>query len=199
MRNFSLFEAVNFLKQGGIGIVPTDTIYGVVASALFPESVERVYRVRGRDMRKPCIILIANISDISRFGIQISIQDKERLGVVWPGKVSVIFPDISEKFLYLHRGTNTLAFRIPDVLELREWLRLTGPIIAPSANPEGEKPAETLEDAYDYFGEGVDFFVDGGMISGLPSTVVRFKDGNFSVVRRGAEESISRIEHLAIE
>ena len=99
--------------------------------------------------------------------------------------MSVIFPNIPDRFSYLHRGMGTLAFRIPDVSELRDMLRVSGPIIAPSANPEGMKPAETAEEAQSYFGDRADFFVDGGKLSGLPSTVVRLEDDRFTVVRQG--------------
>jgi L-threonylcarbamoyladenylate synthase len=206
MKQVSLAEAAVLLKKGDIGILPTDTLYGLVASALDREAVERVYRVRGRDEGKPCIVLIPEISDIDRFfchpefveGSSLSSADSsvrrlsrndkydEMLGRVWPGKVSVILPCPDEEWKYLHRGTKTIAFRVPDKPELRELLREVGPLIAPSANPQGMPPAKTIAEAQAYFDDAVDFYIDGGTLDSEPSTVVRFTDGRFSVVREGA-------------
>lgn len=181
----SLSEAGERLAKGAIGVLPTDTLYGFVASALLPESVARLYRVRGRNEQKPCIVLIENLSDMETFGVTLSQNVENVLRTVWPGAVSVILPNIPDRFSYLHRGMGTLAFRVPDVSELRDVLRVSGPIIAPSANPEGMKPAETVEEARVYFGDRADFFVDGGKLSGLPSTVVRLEDDRFTIVRPG--------------
>lgn len=68
--HISLEEAAAHLLRGEIGIVPTDTIYSFVfvASAMLPEAVERLYRARGRNEQKSCIVLIAECADIDRFG-----------------------------------------------------------------------------------------------------------------------------------
>jgi len=182
----TLSEAAYALQQGEIGIVPTDTIYGFVASALLPESVERLYQARGRDEKKPCIVLLSHMDDIDRFGRTLSPEERRVLNSLWPGKVSVILSGFPDEFSYLQRGTKTLAFRIPDVSELRDMIRLSGPIIAPSANPEGMKPVETVQEAESYFGDRADFCVDGGTLRGEPSTLVRFEGTRLIVVREGA-------------
>jgi L-threonylcarbamoyladenylate synthase len=182
----SFQEAIEAIRRGGIGIMPTDTLYGLVGSALSTEAMERIYAVRRRDHGKPLIVLVADAEDVERFDIVVSSRDRELLAKWWPGKVSVALPCVSERFRYLHRGSGALAFRCPDVPELRALLREVGPLVAPSANPQGEPPAETIEDARRYFGESVDFYVDGGRLSGEPSTLVRLSDGSVEVLRRGA-------------
>ena len=194
----SLSEAGERLAKGAIGILPTDTLYGFVASALSADAVDRLYQARGRNENKPCIVLLADSDDIARFGRILSLEENALLGTVWPGAVSVILSGFLDTFSYLHRGTGTIAFRVPDVLALRDMLRISGPIIAPSANPEGMKPAETIEEAEAYFGDRADFFVDGGKLSGLPSTVVRLENDRFTVVRPGTAEDVLRIEHLEV-
>lgn len=189
----SLPEAGMLLAGGEICILPTDTIYGFVASALLPESVERLYKARGRDERKPCIVLLSSADDIARFDRVVSSEERRILNRVWPGAVSVILSGFSEPFSYLHRGTGTIAFRVPNVSELRGMLRISGPIIAPSANPEGMKPAETIEESELYFGGRADFFVDGGRLSGLPSTVVKVENNHLSVVRQGVAKLPSAV------
>ena len=105
---------------------------------------------------------------------------------LWPGKVSAVLPCSDEQWAYLHRGTGTVAFRLPDDAGLRALLRETGPLVAPSANPQGEPPAKTIEDAEGYFGDTVDFYVDGGLLDGEPSTLVKIENGNIVVLRQGA-------------
>ncbi len=183
---------VESINKGGVGVLPTDTIYGIVASALLPAAVERVYQVRGRRPDKPCIILIADTKDLASFGVDPISQFREIVKweevekACWPGPVSIVFACLDEKFSYLHRGTHTLAFRLPKNEELRTLLRETGPLIAPSANPEGQKPAALVSKAREYFGDRVDFYVDGGIRSGEPSTVLEVKNGKVVVLRQGS-------------
>jgi L-threonylcarbamoyladenylate synthase len=159
-----------------------------MGSALRPETVERIYAVRGRDLDKPLIVLVAGVADLGRFGISLSSEETAFLERWWPGKISVVLSCGDEEFRYLHRGTGSVAFRCPDVAELRELLEEAGPLVAPSANPQGLPPSETVEEAKRYFGDQVDFYVDGGRLSGEPSTLVKLKDGKVEVLRQGAVE-----------
>src|SRR5688500_14387435 len=127
-------KVVEILKQGGVGILPTDTLYGLVCSALNSKSVERVYRLRRRSPDKPSIILISEIADLKLFGIYLDQFTEDFLISHWPAPLSVVLPCLEDKFEYLHRGTKTLAFRVPDDENLRSLLSQTGPLIAPSAN-----------------------------------------------------------------
>ena len=158
------------LKRGKIAVIPTDTIYGIVCSALNKESVEKLYKIRKRNTEKPMIILIGSLDDLSIFNIKKSeIFDK-----YWPGKVSIIIE--CNDFEYLHRGKKTLAFRLPDNKDLIKILKISGPIVAPSANIEGQPPAETIEKAKEYFGERVDIYVDKGIIKSKPSKIISLKE-----------------------
>lgn len=185
MKKISLEESVFLLQTGHIGVMPTDTIYGVVGSTKLPDTVERVYDVRGRSKDKPCIILVPTIEDIMSFEVAISDIAKKAMYAYWPGPVSIILPSKDDGLAYLHRGKKSLAFRVPADENFRIFLRKTGPLIAPSANTEGNKPATTIEEAYAYFSDTVDFYVDGGPRDMCPSTVVSAKDGSISVVREG--------------
>jgi L-threonylcarbamoyladenylate synthase len=183
---------IEILKSGGIGIFPTDTIYGIVGSALRPEAVERIYFWRKRDSRKPPIILVSSARDMKKFCVVIDAETKKILSRVWPGKVSVILPmaprgkKAFEKFKHLHRGTKTLAFRVPKLAWLRKLLRETGPLIAPSANFEGKPPALTIRAAKKYFGKNVGFYADAGRLVSKPSTLIKIEKGRVTVVREGA-------------
>src|SRR4051812_10236635 len=106
-------EIIKQLKNDGIGVIPTDTLYGIVGSALSKKAVERIYEVKGRNTNKPFIVLISDFADLKKFGVTPTKDQNEYLKKIWPGRVSVIFPCSGKKFEYLHRGTNTLAFRFP--------------------------------------------------------------------------------------
>ena len=169
-----------------IWVIPTDTIYGIVGSALDPESVERIYDLRKRNINKPLIILISLISDLEKFDVKLTDKQREFLEKNWPNPLSVVLPVIGDKWKYLHRGSNSLAFRLPKDEELIELMQEVGPIVAPSANIEGEKPSETIDEAKEYFGNFVDFYIDRGTIKGKPSTLISLnEDGTFTVLREG--------------
>jgi L-threonylcarbamoyladenylate synthase len=167
------------IKKGLIGVIPTDTIYGVVCSAMNKKSVEKLYKIRKRDLKKPMIILISSIKDLDLFDIKI---DKKITDKYWPGKVSIIVP--IKKFTYLHRGKNSLAFRLPNHEDMIKLLKVSGPIVAPSANIEGEKPAQTVEEAHDYFQDKVDFYIDYGKMKSKPSKIISLVNNKIEIIRR---------------
>ncbi len=173
----------DILKNGGIGIMPTDTLFGVVGLARNPKAVERIYALKGRDENKPFIILIGSIEQLGEFGIMLTDAQRAYLASVWPGKVSVILPTPSEELAYLHRGTQSLAFRLPKKLWLRRLLKKTGPLVAPSANPQGMQPAATVREARAYFGNRVDFYMFGLRREGKPSKLVSLVSGEPVVLR----------------
>jgi L-threonylcarbamoyladenylate synthase len=193
MKFRNLSQAVDALTRGGIGVMPTDTIYGIVASAFDPKVVARIYGLRRRNFKKPMVILIGSLGDLKLFGIRLDMKTRRVIKKWWPGKVSVVLKAAGNKrcaagkrFKYLHRGTGTLAFRMPKPAWLRKFLRKTGPLVAPSANLEGEPPAKTVREARKYFGGKADFYLDGGTLVSEPSTLVRIEKGKAVVLREGA-------------
>lgn len=169
------------MKRGGIGVLLTDTIYGVVGRAFSKRAVQRIYRLKERNPEKPFIILISSYADLKKFNV----KPLPGLKKHWPGKVSIILDAPSIKFRYLHRGTGSLAFRMPGNVALRRLLRRTGPLVAPSANPEGKPPARNVREAQKHFGRKVDFYLDGGTREGKPSRLMRMSaDGSVEVLRR---------------
>jgi L-threonylcarbamoyladenylate synthase len=184
---------IKVLKNNGIAVMPTDTIYGIVARAEDKPAVERIYKIRQRNPEKPCIILIGKISELKKFGVSLSQKQKFQLKKYWPlgraqgfqpGPVSVVLDCKADKLKYLHRGTKTLAFRMPNIRELRDLLLQAGPLLAPSANLEALPPSKNITEAKKYFGHQVDLYVDGGEILGLPSKIIQLhKDGSVSIIR----------------
>jgi L-threonylcarbamoyladenylate synthase len=170
-------------QPGAVGVIPTDTLYGVVARANDVAAVERLYRVKSRE-NKPGTLIAASIDQLVELGIK-----RRYLTAVeqwWPGAISVVIP-CGEELAYLHRGKRSLAVRIPEGTRLLELLQQTGPLATTSANHPGQPPANTVEEARSYFSDTVDFYADGGDLSGNePSTVVRIVDDAIEVLRPGA-------------
>lgn len=165
-------------------MIPTDTVYGVVARAADQAATERLYRLKSRD-NKPGTLIAASIDQLEELGIK-----RRYLKAVeqfWPGAVSVVIPVSDPKLAYLHQGKLSLAVRLPDQPDLQRLLAATGPLLTSSANQPGQPPAETVAAAKEYFGDKVDFYVDGGDLSGRqPSTVIRVLDDAIDVLRPGA-------------
>lgn len=182
--NYKISEVANIINRGGIGVFPTDTIYGLIGSALIPQAVKKIYRVRKRDSDKPFIILISDISDLERFGVNLKENILKKLYKSWPEKTSIIFECTSSKFAYLHRNQNSLAFRLPRQKPVSDLLNETGPLVAPSANPQGLEPAANIEEAKTYFSDSIDFYFDAGEISSKPSTVLKLEGEDFITVRK---------------
>lgn len=187
------------LKTGSIGVIPTDTIYGISASAGNAEAIERLYAIRGRDRSKPFIVLISSIEDLAIFRIGLNGAARRELTRIWPTPVSIILQCHSKKYAYLHRGTESIAFRMPAWAPLRTFLKKTGPLVTTSVNPapaslggvnsHAFSPATTISEAKRYFGEYLDFYVDVGRRNGTPSTLLRFTEGKFEMLRPGEYSS----------
>jgi L-threonylcarbamoyladenylate synthase len=169
--------------HGSVGVLPTDTVYGLAAVASDQDAVKRLYDLKRRE-GKPGTIIAASIDQLVELGLKA--RYLKAVEQFWPGAVSVIIP-CGQELAYIHEGVNGLAVRIPADKDFRAFLELTGPVLTSSANHPGEPVATTVAAAREYFGEVVDFYVDGGDLSDhLPSTIIRVVDDAIEVLREGA-------------
>ena len=182
MRTVSYRTAAELLCRGHIGVIPTDTVYGLVSSVRAQQAIERVYAVKRRSPEKSCIVLINDLSDLEPFGASVTDAERQFVEDRWPGPVSVLLSVSRPGALKALSGR--LAFRLPADRELRALVARAGPLIAPSANIENMRPATTVADADLYFGSAVDFCVDGGARFGNPSSLVVINNGGVTVLRQ---------------
>lgn len=167
-----------------VGVIPTDTVYGLVARATDREAVERLYELKHRP-NKPGTLIAADIKQLEDLGLKH--RYLKAVESFWPGPISVLIPCSDPKLSYLHRGKMSLAVRIPAKHDLRELLKTTGPLVTTSANHAGEPPATNIHAARKYFGNEIDFYVDGGDLSDhQPSTIIRIVDDAIEILRQGA-------------
>ena len=178
-------NAKKVLKNGGVIVAPTDTLYGILACAEDKKAVERIYKIKGRDEGKPFIVLITSEKDLDKFNMEHS-QILSNMRML--PKVSMIMPCSEKKWIYLHRGTKSLAFRLisPRNKHLYGLIRSVGPLVAPSANPQGLEPAYAIKDAKNYFGGNIDLYINSGTRKSKPSTIVSFMESKPKIVRQGA-------------
>ncbi len=171
------------MQAGSVGVIPTDTVYGLVARASDQAAVKRLYQLKHRE-NKPGTVIAASIDQLVALGIKR--RYLTAISQYWPGAVSVVVP-CGPELAYLHQNKGSLAVRIPDVSALRGLLEITGPLATSSANNPGEPTAQTVTEAQAYFSDKVDFYEDGGDLGQqLPSTVVRVVDDAIEVLRAGA-------------
>jgi L-threonylcarbamoyladenylate synthase len=170
------------IMGGAVAVIPTDTVYGIVCSAANPAAVTKLYALKHRE-HKPGTIIAASVDQL----VELGLKQRYMTPVVqyWPGAVSVVIP--SHELEYLHQGVGSLAVRIPSDTGLQTLLKQTGPLLTSSANLPGQAVANTVEEAQAYFGDAVEYYVDGGdLTSRQPSTIVRVVDDALEVLRAGA-------------
>ena len=167
----SLDVAARVLNAGGVAVIPTDTVYGLAAHPAFPEAVERLYTIKGREARKPIALLAADVESVRAFGYEVP----ESLAQHWPGALTVV--------------VGPEGFRVPNHDWTRELLRRCGGVLrVTSANLSGQRPATDAPQALADVGLSADLVVDDGISpGGVPSTVVRvLASGGIEVLRDGA-------------
>ena len=171
----SFKKAVEVLNRGGVAVIPTDTVYGLAARPDFPEAVDRLYTIKGRELKKPIALLVSDIAAIERFGYPIGGKARELAEKHWPGALTLV--------------VGKEGFRIPDHAETRELIAACGGVLrVTSANLSGQRPATDAPQALRDVGLSADFVVDDGVSpGGVPSTVVRISPGgSLEVLREGS-------------
>lgn len=177
-------QIVELLLHGAVGVIPTDTIYGIVASVSDENAVGRLYALKSRE-QKPGTVIAANIQQLVDIGVDADIL--RSIAYLWPNPLSIEL-QIGDVLAHVHQGTGHGAFRVVADPVISALLEATGPLLTTSANLPGETPATTPNEAQAYFGDKVNFYVDGGPRLGkAPSTVARLEaDGSFTILRSGA-------------
>lgn len=164
---------VRILSRGGVAIIPCDTIYGIVGIA--PSSEQAIRAVKGRGDDKPFLQLIAEASWVGRLS---AVEAPVSLVRHWPGPLTVVLPA---------RDGGTVALRVPDSPFLRRLLlALNRPLYSTSVNRSGDAPVNTVDEIMSGFEKDVDLVLDGGPLSGLPSTLVDASARPYRVLRQGA-------------
>jgi L-threonylcarbamoyladenylate synthase len=176
-------KIVELLKNGGVGVLPSDTVYGLSCLALNKKAVMRIHRIKMRDSKKPFIVLFSRLDQLDELGVDKS--DSLKAARYWPGKLSLVC-NAHDAPSWLQMGRGTLAVRQPDNRELLRLIDEIGPIISTSANISGVKYAATISHIKKLFDKDLDFYVDNGSMTGKPSTLAKPAQGKLKIIRQGA-------------
>lgn len=174
-------ELAQLIKNGAVGVIPTDTVYGLVAQASNPDAIAAHYSVKNRELA-PGTMIGPSVQSFAVLGFPQTQLDK--VAHYWPAPLSVVL-DATNVSEYLKHKRPALPVRIPANASLLRLLEQTGPLMTTSANHPGEPTSTTVQEAVDYFGDTIDFYVDGGDLGVRPpSTIVGFDENNNIVVYR---------------
>jgi len=178
-------EVKNILENRGVGIIPTDTVYGLCVNALDKDLIRKIYKIKKRDFDKPLVLFVKNKEEINKFAFVDKISEK-LIDKFMPGEITIVLkkketcPDVSLKKF------ETVGFRIPNndfVLNLLN--KIDFPLATTSANISKQKTPKDLDGLKKIFNGIVDFMVDGGELGETPSTVIEVIDGKVNILREG--------------
>lgn len=179
-------QVTEILEDGGIVVLPTDTVYGIVGDARNERAIKKIFTIKKRAPEKALPIFVKDITQARQLAY-ISDNKVRFLEKVWPGSVTVILHHKEKLPQILTGGFDTIGIRMPDSSFLLRLVgRLNAPLVQSSANVSLKPPAKNVEEIRDYFGGSKtepDLVIDGGKIDGQPSTVVDFT-GKYPIVRR---------------
>ena len=176
-------ELIQLLLNGAVGIIPTDTVYGLVAKANHQNAIERLYQVKRRD-QAPGTMIGHSTEVFEQLGFPR--EQLARVAQHWPAPLSVVL-DARRIPNYLKQTRADLPVRIPNHVELLELLSRTGVLMTTSANTPKSPTSRTIDEAVAYFGDEIDFYVDAGDLGERPpSTIIGYEGDNLVVYRRGA-------------
>ena len=185
--NDEIIEAADIIKNGGVVIFPTETVYGIGVNAFNEESIERLYEIKKRDYKKPISVLVSDINMIKDLTEDISETESKIIKEFMPGPLTLILKKKREIPDILTAKTQTIGIRIPDneiAKKLIEYAQV--PIATTSANISGEEANTEINDLYELFKDKIDCYIDGGKSKiGKASTVVKVENENIIILREG--------------
>ncbi len=178
-------RVVDCLKNGGIIAYPTDTTYGIGCSIFNKKGIERIYRMKQREHKKPFSFICPSLSEVARFA-RVSNTAFKILKRYLPGPYTFVLEATRDVPDLLLTRQKTVGIRIPDNRICLEIVQMLGcPIVTTSANLSGEEPTADPAFIEDIFGTQLDIVVDGGQLSREVSSVVSLVSDPPEILRAG--------------
>jgi L-threonylcarbamoyladenylate synthase len=182
-----IHRAAEIIRQGGVVVFPTETVYGLGADAFNPIAIARIFEIKNRPFFDPLIVHIADLNEMPRIVIDISHSAEKLIKRFWPGPLTIVFFKKEEVPDIVTAGLPTIAIRMPRHPMALQLIRESErPIAAPSANPFGYVSPTTADHVRDQLGDRVDLILDGGPCEvGLESTIISFTEKKPRLLRSG--------------
>lgn len=190
-------EAAQIIKNGGIVVFPTETVYGIGANALDETAIEKLYEVKDRPLNKPISLLVNSMEMVEKIAKEISEVEYNIMKAFFPGPLTIILKKKDIVPNIVTANCETVGVRMPAneiALKLIEYAGT--PIATPSANISGKPSGIDIKQIKEQFGEKVDYYIDGGTSQiGLASTIVQIIDEVPFILREGliTKEQIEKV------
>ena len=187
--NKNIKNVAEIMRNGGIAVFPTDTVYGLGAVPL-KKSIEKIYEIKKRDFSKKIIALINDISNLNEM-IDETSENMDKISPVlreyWPGELTVIFKADRKFTRKFDEELETIGVRIPKNETALEIIKNAGGIVlTTSANISGENPVTRLNSLNKEIREKADCVIeDESTLTGKPSTIVKYENGEIELLRKG--------------
>jgi L-threonylcarbamoyladenylate synthase len=166
-------KAATFLKRGEVVAFPTETVYGLGASVFLPETVQKIFQIKGRPQDNPLIVHIAHLKQLPLIAKEWGEEFDRLAHAFFPGPLTVLLPKGEAVPSIVSANLPTIGVRMPAHPIARELIEAVGPLVAPSANLSGRPSSTTAQHVLDDFGETICGVLDGGPCHyGIESTVV---------------------------
>ena len=180
-------KAAEILKNGGLVAIPTETVYGLAASAFNEDAVANIFKAKGRPNDNPLIVHIADIEELEKIAKDITPQAKKCMDAFWPGPFTAVLPKRDIIPSSVSGGLNTVAVRLPANAVARAIIKESGlPLAAPSANRSGSPSPSTAQHVIDDLNGRIDAVVISEKCAvGVESTVVTFATNPPRLLRPG--------------
>jgi L-threonylcarbamoyladenylate synthase len=192
-------EAAEAIRAGKTVILPTDTVYGLVASARSAAPVETLYEVKGRDLWQPSALLAADLETLLEWLPELTGRAGVIAHTLLPGPYTLILPNPARRYPWI-TGENpeTIGVRVPELPDVVDRiLSHVGCVVATSANLPGGPDPRRVEDIPPEILERVEVVVDAGELPGTPSTIIDFSGAEPSVVREGTASAVEAIDRAS--
>ena len=185
--------AADLIRGGGLVAFPTETVYGLGASALDEAAIERIYRVKGRESDKPLALLVADRDMVKELALWLPDYGLRLMDEYWPGPLTLVLEASTKVPPSVKSSKGTIGLRMPDHPVALELIRRSGvPLAATSANLSGEASPTTADEIEKTLGARIDLIIDGGATEvKVPSTVIDATGERPVVVREGGISSLS--------
>lgn len=180
-------KAANIIKQGGLVIFPTETVYGIGADARSQAACLKIFQAKGRPSNNPLIVHVASLHEAR--DIAVFNEDAEKLSSLWPGPLTLVLLKKNKSMIAecVTAGLNTVAIRIPAASMALNLIRESGcPIAAPSANKSGLLSSTTHEHVRKNFGDEIFVLSSNTNVTyGLESTIIDLSSPRPTILRFG--------------
>jgi L-threonylcarbamoyladenylate synthase len=172
-REAGIVAAVTAVQEGGLVVLPTDTVYGIGADAFTPSAVSALLAAKGRGRSMPPPVLVGSVRAASALADSLGAFGQDLIDEFWPGPLTLVFRASPTLKWDLGDTMGTVAVRMPLHPVALDLLRRTGPMAVSSANRHGRPPATTAADALEQLGPAVSVYLDGGPCAdNVPSTIL---------------------------